>query len=316
MASSAIYFGRKYRLTFEKKGEGKTVFEVENGKPAMDIKFEVTYAREQKAREGTISILGLGHKTIHKFIKLAAMGRGLALNEHLRVKLEAGYFTEAGMVEILNGFAFYATVTSPPQMWVNIKVSEYDPMSGLAIQMPGARDFTNKLMPSMLEALCSVLTVHEGYKFSWEDKTQEQVIYKDKELKTIDFGDRSTLSQIIVKLNTCMSDKVQFCLSSTKNDDTRIIEGHDISPDKVTEGTVPVDGDNGLLSVTGIDAVGGCVTTFLDGRYPDELCHLVLKSKLNQQANGTYYIIKKQYVGHFMGQEWYTRYFCSAREKD
>ena len=314
MASAAIYFGRKYRLTFEREGEGKTVFEVEDGKPAMDIKFDVTYARGQTAREGTISILGLGHKTIHKFIKLSAMGRGLALNEHLRVKLEAGYFTSAGMVEILNGFAFYATVTSPPQMWLTIKVSEYDPMSGLQISLP--RDFTNKSMSWILETLCLSLTQYEGYKFDWDDKTQEQLIYKDTELKTVDFGDQSSLSQIMVKLNTCMTDKVQFVLSSTKSDDTRIIEGHDIAPDKVTQGVVPVDGENGLLSVTGIDAVGGCVTTFLDGRYPDELCHLELKSILNQQADGRYYIIKKQYVGHFMGQEWYTRYFCSAREKD
>lgn len=306
--ANALYFGRKYRLTI-----GEQTFEVEDGKPAMDIKFDVTYARGQTAREGTLSILGLGHKTIHEFISLAAMPRGDALSQLVPVKLDAGYFSPAGMVEIFNGFAWYASVTSPPQMWLNLKVSEYNPLGGREAIVPPA---TNSTMRQILQTICDVFSDTEGVEFDWEDNTEDQLISSDNETKSIDFGDKATLSSVIAKLTSSLSDKVQFILRSYKSDKTRIIECLDKAERKVQHDIVKVNKDSGLLSVTGVDAVSGCITTFLDGRISDQLCHLDLKSELNQQANGKYYIVKKQHVGHFMGQEWYTRYFCSAREDD
>ena len=306
--ANALYFGRKYRLTI-----GEQTFEVEDGKPAMDIKFDVTYARGQTAREGTVSILGLGHKTIHEFISLAAMARGEALSQLVPVKLDAGYFSPAGMVQIFDGFAWYASITSPPQMWLNIKVSEYNPLGGKKVKVT---PFTNLAMSSILTTICDLFSDEEGVEFDWEDNTEDHVITSDKELKSIDFGDEASLSDVIAKLSSSLSDKVQFLLRSYKSDKTRIIECLDKAEDKVQPGTVKINKDSGLLSVTGVDAVSGCITTFLDGRNDDQLCHLDLKSELNQQANGKYYIVKKQHVGHFMGQEWYTRYFCSAREDD
>lgn len=306
--SSPVFFGRKYKLTL-----GKLTFEVEDGKPAMDIKFDVTYARGQTAREGTVSILGLGHKTIHDFISLAAQARGEALSQLIPVKLDAGYFTQAGMVSIFDGFAWYASVTSPPQMWLNIKVSEYNPLGGKKVKIS---PFKNLPMNRILTSICDIFSIEEGVEFDWDDNTEDQVITGDKELKSIDFGDEASLSDVISKLSSSLSDKVQFLLRSNNTDGTRIIECLDKAEDKVQEDTVKINKNSGLLSVTGVDAVSGCITTFLDGRCSPNICHLELESELNQQANGKYFIVKKQHVGHFMGQEWYTRYFCSAREDD
>lgn len=317
MAGTPIYFGRRYRLSLHIPGQNPKVFEVQAGLPAMDIKFDVTYARGQTAREGTISILGLGYKTIHEFIALAGETRGYAMSRLIRVKLEAGYFSAAGMVEILNGFAWYATVTSPPQMWLNIKVSEYNPLGGKTATLGITEPLT---MRNILDQVASKFTEVEnngGESIAFEvvDKTQDLIVDNSQVLiGPIDFGDGVTLAEAIQILNQNLSDEVLVILRSRNIDNTRIIECLDKNKQKAARGEVMVDKDNGLLTVTGIDAVNGCITTFLDGRYQDELSHLVLQSELNKQANGRYYIIKKQYVGHFMGQEWYVRYFCSARE--
>lgn len=316
MAGEPIYFGRRYRLTIHPPGGDETVFETEAGEPAMDIKFDVTYAKGQTAREGTVSILGLGFKTIHAFLTLAGETRGMAMSKLVRVKLEAGYFSQAGMVEVLNGFAWYATVTSPPQMWLTLRVSEYNPLGGRAITIPSHNE------PKNLSILCNSIATQfsdeetaEGLPIVFVDKTEHHV-FGNEQSKRMIFPEKVTLKDTIEILNRDASDKVVFTMRTNGTNGERVIEAHDKSPEKAVDvEDVIVDKDNGLLSVTGIDAVNGCITTFIDGRYPDELTHLQLTSELNQIANGRYYIVKKQYVGHFMGQEWYTRYFCSARVK-
>ena len=311
------FFGRKYRLMIKPPGGKETTFEVEDGKPAMDIKFDVTYARGQTAREGTVSILGLGHKTIHDIISLAAKDRGAALAERAQLRLEAGYFSGPGMVEILDGFIWYATVTSPPQMWLNLKVSEYDPMGDKKIKLQS--DFTNRTLSEILEALCDDIGDEKdgmGIPYTWEDKTEDEIIELDEEKVTLNVDEKMSLGDIMTLLNSKFANKASFILNTTNSDGRRKIICLDKAPEKATRGEIQVDKDHGLLSVTGIDAVSGCITTFIDGSCTDELSHLNLRSELNQQANGRYFIIKKQFVGHFMGQEWYTRYFCSAREDD
>lgn len=315
MASSK-YFGRAYRITLTKgNGGSSTVFQTEDGKPAMDIKFDVTYALGQTARFGSISILGLKYETISEFIKLATMERGAALSERMRVRLEVGYFSGGGKtVEVLNGFVYYATVASPPQMWLNLKISEYDPDGAKAIKV--ANVTSNVPMREFLTQVTDAISSPddgEGIECTWEDMTEDGVVDSDDEIKTIELNEKESLGGIINKLNSCY-DKAQFIIRNRREEDILVIEAHDKDAKKRTKGTVQVDANNGLLSVTGLDPVGGCVTTFIDGGATDELCRLNLTSKLNPQANGTYLIIKKQYVGHFMGQEWYTRYFCSARE--
>lgn len=290
-------------------------FEVEDGKPAMDIKFDVTYSRGQTAREGTVSILGLGHSTIHEFISLAARDRGKALSQRAQLRLQVGYFSNSSMVEILDGFIWYATVTSPPKMWLNLKVSEYDPMGDMEIKLQS--NFTNRTLPQILKALCADIGDEDygmGIPYTWEDKTEDEIIESDEEKVTLNVDEKMSLGDIMTLLNSKFANKASFILNTTNSDGCRRIICLDKAQEKATRGEIQVDKDHGLLSVTGIDAVSGCITTFIDGSCTDELSHLNLRSELNQQANGRYFIIKKQFVGHFMGQEWYTRYFCSARE--
>ena len=61
--------------------------------------------------------------------------------------------------------------------------------------------------------------------------------------------------------------------------------------------------------------MNGDITTFLSNTDPN-LTFMTLTSQLNPQANGKYQIVKKQYVGHYAGQEWYVKYHCTARSKD
>lgn len=310
MAGEVRYFGRQYALQI-----GDAYFSVKPGKPAMDIKFDVSYARGQTAREGTISILGLGWEKIHTFIDLSAKARGEALSEQIPVSLWAGYFSDAGMVNVINGYAYYATVTSPPQMWLNIKVSEYNVMGGKSTDL---ENITNEPIKSAVEKVLTKFSEIEGVDFLLMDKTEDQLLSTNELTGSVEFKGKYTIGTAIAKMSECLCDKVYFILrTDTEETNVRHVEALDKNLAKACPGEPAiVDSAHGLLSVTGIDVVQGTVTTFLDDSIPDELCHLQLKSELNPQANGIYYITRKQYVGHYMGNEWYVKYTCSGKEKD
>lgn len=322
MASNSKFFGRKYVLSILLPGEAEPViFETPAHSAAMDIKFDVTYARGQTAREGTVSVLGLGREHINQITALSGMTRGKAMSKLVRLKLEAGYFTDAGTVEVINGFIWYATVTAPPNMWLTMKVSEYNPLGARKVQI----EPENSPLPIRvaIEKVLALFSVREGCDFILQDKTENQLIDNGDIYVQFDFSANKgclSLSEAIQEFNRQCSHEVQFILRTRGRDVSnkeRYVEALDKDYDKVTPvDDAEIDGDNGLLSVTGIDAVNGCITTFIDGTIDDELSHMQLTSELNPQANGRYYILKKQYIGHFLGQEWYTRYFCSAREGD
>lgn len=315
MAGTPKYFGRYYKLTLDPPEGNSLVFETEEGEPSMDIKFDVTYARGQTAREGTISVLGLSMDTMHTFLELAGMTRGKAMSELVHIRLDAGYFTDAGHVNILDGYAWHATITSPPNMWLEIKVAEYNPMGGRGITV---NQIGPSAIPNAVQSFIDNFSGEdgEGVEFVVEDNTEDGIFDSSTKKITIP-GGKYTIGDAIRLLNQKVDDRIQFILKTSDDDDgVRTVLAVDKEDKKATEGEVYVDGENGLLSVTGIDAINGCITTFLDGTWDDSLSHLNLTSSLNPQANGRYYIVKKQFVGHFLGQEWYARYFCSAREGD
>ena len=315
MADNPIFFGRRYRLTIQPPDDAAITYETSESGGAMDIQFETTYARGQTAREGTVSILGLGTNTINKFLRLAGETRGKAMSELAWVKLEAGYYSSAGMVEVLNGFAWYASVTAPPQMWLTLKVSEYNPMGGMAIDIPSQTSPMD--LQTLVETILGYFEEAEGVLFELEDKTQDQILSTEK-AKQVTISGKLTLGDVIAKLNSEASDSISFILRSRGDEpDTRILEAHDKESNKSSEeDPVEVDSSSGLLAVSGINAVQGNVTTFIDGRVGDELSKLTLTSELNPQANGTYLIVRKQYKGQYMGKEWYTTYYCTERENE
>lgn len=307
------FFGRSYTLLLTHPSGGVREFNTKDG-IGMDIKFDVSYARGQTAREGTISILGLGNNAINAYTELAAMTRGKAMSELMRVRLDAGYVSSAGGVCILDGYAWYASVTTPPEKWLTLRVSEYNPLGSRGVTL-GTRQggSIRSFLTPILEAYEEV----EGVHFEIFDKTEDGLADVAKEIK-MTFKDACGLGDAIKKINQELSDQVWVLLNTHEGTNgARGIAILDKAEDKVTKANpVLVNGKNGLLSVSGIDAVNGSITTFLDGTVSDELTHMKLESELNPQANGTYYICRKQFVGHYLGTEWYTRYFCTARKED
>lgn len=310
------YFGRCYKLTLiPPGGSGKKVWEVRESTTPMDIKFDISYARGQIAREGTVSILGLSHKTIYDFICLAGLTRGYAMSKLARVKLEVGYASSAGMIEVIDGFAWHASASSPPNMWIHIKVSECNASGGQSIAPGLDGEMTLKTMAT---SMMKKFSVAEGVKFSVQDCTQDKILDKqhEDEIKVrADFGEEDIdLKTAIQKLNAVSKD-IQFILKKSRSEgDTRVLEAIDKAVNKAYKANIRVDKNTGLLSVTGIDAINGCITTFIDGAVDDHFSHLVLSSEMNPQANGTYYITRRQFIGHFNGPEWYARYYCSDRQ--
>lgn len=301
MADTA-YFGRYYYLRLS-NGDGTLAeYYTESGKPALDIKFNVSFCRNQHCRMGTVSILGLKWETMHTFLELSAQPKGVALSKMLRVELQAGYFTTAGVTEIITGFAHYAKISSPPNMWLDLQVAEYNPAGGKTY----SGSITANTLAAVAAHVIDVFSKAEGVDFDFSDNTQDKLCSESKQWT---FNYEGTMKEVIESMSKNLNTKVQFILKGA------VLEAYDKATEKAANGNIDVDKDHGLLSVTGIDAVNGDVTTFLSNTDPN-LTFMTLTSQLNPQANGKYQIVKKQYVGHYAGQEWYVKYHCTARSKD
>ena len=310
MAAEPRYFGRAYRLHF---GYKKTSLDfTTSGGPALDIKFNVLYPKGATARFGDLSILGLDYSTISDFLYLSTLGEANAMNEMIHVRLDAGYFSEAGMVNVFDGFVWYATITQPPQMWVNLKINEVNPIRAVALDNIGKLE--NMDLRTIVETVLGHFQTAEGVGFAWLDETQDHIFENDTTKKTIDFGNNLTLDGFIKILNEQASPNLTFCMSTVGDvAGKRCLVALD-KEGKASPGKITIDSDHGLLSVTGIDAVNGKITTFIDKQAEQPgLPRLELNSILNPEANGTYLITEQQYNGHFMGKEWYVQYKCSGR---
>ena len=307
------YFGRYYHLRFDVYGTSLDLDSRRSDYP-LDIKFDVSYARGQTAREGTLSVLGLHFEDIEVFLRLSAKARGAAMKEMVHVSLEAGYENGAGTVNVFDGFVWYATVTSPPTMWVNMKVSEVNPLGAKYIERPDDQE------PKDLYLICEEMLAKfgkvEGVEFRIIDQTENQILKTEKS-KKISYGGIETLSlsRWVSIMNSQASDEIRFLLNTEYSSNERILTAIDKKDFLGNNRKIPVDKDHGLLTVTGIDCVNGCITTFID-KVSDKSgpAKLVLKSELNPETNGEYLILRKQHFGHYEGQEWYTRYTCSDKK--
>ena len=243
------------------------------------------------------------------------MVRGQAMSKLAKVKLMAGYLSAAGMVPIIDGYAWRASVTSPPNMWLNISVSECNVNGGPSIQPNIIGTLTLKQWAITLMNMFSTV---EGVPISVVDRTKDSLLDKqDNENQVIKLSFTSegvTLRQAITQLNRNASKDIFFILRSSGNGKSMNLEAVDRSPYKAYDKTIVVDKNHGLLSVSGLDAINGSITTFLDGSVDDNFSHLKLTSELNPQANGTYYITERHHIGHYQGAEWYTQYTCSAKK--
>lgn len=314
MSSGIKFWGRYYKLTLECK-QWKKVFEVKDGAPALDIKFDVRYARGQTAREGTVSILGLSYKTISELLTLSVMTRYEALGKMVHLTLEAGYLYSQSLVQIMDGYVWYATVSSPPNMWVQMKVNEYNPYGSSIVKF----DKDPEPMPPRpyIENILRKFSEKEEVDFQIDDRTDGKQFDSDQApLKFSWKGGEFRLCDAIKELSSQMKDKYILIMRTyAAQSNVRIVEVHPKANEPGVGQTIKIDDENGLLSVTGLDVQGGTVTTFINGDYDTQLSQLKLESDLNPQGNGTYLITQLQHTGHYMGKEWYTRFTCNARKR-
>lgn len=313
MNSDTKYFGRYYHLTIGNPSSPILDVKTEAGKPAMDIKFDVTYARGQVVREGTISVLGLSMKTMQQILKLSAMARGDALSKAVRVKIDAGYSSAAGWINLLDGYVWTSTITSPPTMWLQMQVSEYHIAGGKSYA--GADEVKGQSITKLCKSIAEIYSELEyGNKrqIVFRDKTTDNLCDKEKTCSVKLFG--KNLRDALVEMSKSLSDKVVFTLlrDSSEGEGVGVICAYDKDPQKAAKGTILVDEDHGLLSVSGVSVTDATVTQFLT-KNQNDLTYLQLVSKLNPQGNDKYIIMQIKHFGHFEGNEWYTQYTCTGR---
>lgn len=313
MNSDTRYFGRYYHLTIGSPSSPILDIETVPGKPAMDIKFDVSYARGQLVREGTVSVLGLGMEHMQKILKLSAMARGDALSKAVRVKLDAGYHSAAGWVNIIDGFVWTCTISSPPTMWLQMQVSEYHIAGGKAYA--GADEVKGQSITKLCKNIAEIysdLEYGDKTHFIFKDRTAEQICDKKKTCQVKIYG--KNLRDALVEMSKSVSDDVVFTLlrDSSEKKGVGVICAYDKDPQKAVKGNIFVDDNHGLLSVSGVSVTNATVTQFLT-KNQNDLTYLQLDSKLNPQGNDKYIIIQIKHFGHYEGAEWYTQYTCTGR---
>lgn len=302
--ADTLFFGRKYELTIGGTGASgateATTFVSELGKPAMDIKFDLGYKIGAPISTGHISILGLSKARINSILELAALDPGVARQQHLPIKLVAGYHSAAGTVDIFRGFVVYATVTSPPNMWLNMEVSEVNPRSGIAIDCNVSGEPTvAELIETLIQRANDAGDV-SPYQYEFVDQTYGEKCSTNRIANFM--GGQTTLQDAVGKLSQQISKFARLMIRGL------YVEAYDISADDKDNDIINIDGDHGLLSVSGITNKLATVTTFIQNR-PTALKYFNLVSKLNPHANGIYYIPMIEYKGHFAGPEWYVTYY-------
>ena len=308
------YFGRAYRLTLSSPRYGTRVWVTKKDEPALDIKFHLKFAKDQYSMEGTVEILGLSWKSIVEIIATSAEARGDALAMQLRCKLEVGYFTNTGVIEVIDGYVYFASVSSPPNMWLKMEVTEYNEYAAKYVSFD--KDFEPMPIRDLLTTIFGKFAEKENVQIKLLDKTQEKLLDKQEPVKLSLHGDAYVLKRMIVYLSGELSDKIWFAMRTYASDDgIRIIEAYDKDLSKGVGTPVPLDLDHGLLSVSGLSVKNATVTTFIDARCDNQISHAILKSQLAPQANGRYLVTQKEYVGHFAGKEWYVRYFCTDAQR-
>ena len=79
----------------------------------------------------------------------------------------------AGAVEILNGFIWYGTFTSPPNMWITLKVSEVNVLGGKAVEIVQSKEVP---LLEFMQYVCQQYHNVEGVPFSLYDNTEDQIL--------------------------------------------------------------------------------------------------------------------------------------------
>ena len=293
------FFGRVYELTL-----GNQTFRASTNPnaDALDIKFKVERCPEARTQKASVSILGMSMENMMKFLKLATMEQGKALKENLKVMLMAGY-DKTGLACIVDGVAATASITQPPEIWLNITVLE-----GSYQDEDILYHFKDDNNPVNLMELCKLVCGKYGYAFN--DKSNGKA--NGVTVSSYGTGRPMTLKEALDEL----SNDADWNLTADAH--TKQVFAYPKSDHEPPDNDeITMDAENGLIRVGGI-SVNACeITAFLQPNPSGQgkFSKLRLKSEFNSHANGVWLFNGITQIGHYRGQEWYTIFKCKQPKR-
>lgn len=286
--SSSFFYKRTYSLTItdELSGWSRTYTE-------LDIKFQIKRAITQTAFQSTISILGLSVEDINRLTVTATSMFSDAMRMRKKVELSAGYNGDNTL--IYRGYIVSATVTSPPEMWLTMTaVNYYD----VGDELGDHYIVKGTKLVDVIDYFANVMDmVPNTSKFSKGD------------LKINGFSTTGGKSNIIRDLNALYNGWVVY-------EDLGNLIATDLKYNKMDdqeEEAVELDRNNGLLAISNVTFYGVQVTTFLQD-IPLFASRFRLTSELMPSANGIYRIKEREFIGHYRGNEWFSKFTGVIKE--
>lgn len=305
---------RKYILTID----GKT-FETPDPDEkdpekqyALDIRFDISFPSEAggACRSGTIAILGLSEKMRNRFLELSTLSGDAAFAKQLSVDLAAGY-DDGRFVRVFSGYAYGATTSAPPDMWLNLQVQEFNASGGKVVKFTKlAKKGVKYKIGKLAEELIGNFEDSNGNKIGFVDLTTGKKNVGSQTIASFGSGNGYNIKSAVIAINDMSKDWTVVLRGNSL-----YAYPNEISFESGKDSSADLTVVDNPLSVTGINVKNATITVFLS-----EGClhhgRLKLVSKLNPQANGTYRVTNKRFIGHYQGNEWYTQYTCTDRIKD
>ena len=225
-------------------------------------------------------ILGLNMESINR---LTTLGPNEARDAMTQIKVFAGYEDE-GEVEIARGYVLYAKPTNPPEMWMNFHCLKY--LGRRIIGKYDEKDFSTT--KKAFAEIAKMLELNPVWKSRQADRpiSHFDIGGKIVEKAAYDFGQKFGLV--------------------VYEDDGSLIARDKVNPELGNTRTISME-EGGLLSIGNIDIFGGDITTRLDDSIK-LFDKIRLEPRFIPKATAEYYPIEKQLVGHFRGNEWFTKY--------
>lgn len=244
--------------------------------------------------EFDVSVLGLSLDSIKD---LTVLGPQQAMEKRREIRVFAGY-EDGGEVEIARGSIWYARPTNPPEMWMNFKCRKYLDFDSTIQGV--SRIEKDKTRWDAFNAMADILDLTP----LWE---AQRVDKQEKLGAAVNFNGQN-------KLHIADQFAKRFGLIIYEDDGCLIAQDKDIAENGGGGNTHTLDMDHGLLSIGNIDLFGGDITARLNDSYK-LFDWIQLDSIIIPDANARYLVTAKNLIGHFRGNEWFTRYRLLREQK-
>lgn len=265
--------------------------EIENSQSGMmsfsglDFKFRIQKIGHIYT-EFDVSILGLSRETINE---LTVLGPEQARKLNRQVRVFAGYGDQES--EIARGCIWYAKPTVPPEMWMNFKCMKFldfkDPVQNVDPVESG------KKIEDVFKRIGQILGLTPDWRATSVDKTKKI---------TADYCFNGKRKLMIPELFA-----QDFGVVVYEDDGLIIAQDNPNVQMPPQHGNHELDMEHGLLGLGNIDIFGGEVTARLNDSYK-LFDYVNLTSMLIPKASGKYLLTEKTLVGHFRGEEWFSKY--------